>query len=86
MKIITLVLVVLLGVSNGEKLDIGKDNEVELQDFQNVSGDFEPQTIVPSTDEQDTLIQEILQLLPKATKAKGIDSLHIRSLKKLRIS
>ena len=76
MKIITLVLVVLFGVSYGERLDIGKDNQVELQDFQNLSGDFEPQTIVPSKDEQEILLQEILQLLKQN---KGSDSLHLKS-------
>ena len=76
MKIITLVLVVLFGISYGERLDIGKDNQVELQDFQNLSGDFEPQTIVPSKDEQEILLQEILQLLKQN---KGSDSLHLKS-------
>lgn len=76
MKIITLVLIFLLGISYGERLDIGKDNQVELQDFQNLSGDFEPQTIVPSKDEQEILLQEILQLLKQN---KGSDSLHLKS-------
>ena len=76
MKIITLVLIFLLGISYGERLDIGKDNQVELQDFQNLSGDFEPQTIVPSKDEQEILLQEILQLFKQN---KGSDSLHLKS-------
>ena len=76
MKIITLVLIFLLGISYGERLDIGKDNQEELQDFQNLSGDFEPQTIVPSKDEQEILLQEILQLLKQN---KGSDSLHLKS-------